>query len=256
MVLVTGLEPVRYCYRGILSPLRLPISPHQQIYLQLNKSLYIILFLPFYRQPLRDSCGTRRLVLTALAFRPLRHSRLTSSRTASVSAVMLPISPHQQIYLQLNKSLYIILFLPFYRQPLRDSCGTRRLVLTALAFRPLRHSRLTSSRTASVSAVMLPISPHQQIYLQLNKSLYIILFLPFYRQPLRDSCGTRRLVLTALAFRPLRHSRLTSSRTASVSAVMLPISPHQHTVLTAFILYISEFKMSIFIFELNEIRQI
>ena len=29
MVLVTGLEPVRYCYRGILSPLRLPISPHQ-----------------------------------------------------------------------------------------------------------------------------------------------------------------------------------------------------------------------------------
>ena len=31
MVLVTGLEPVRYCYRGILSPLRLPISPHQLI---------------------------------------------------------------------------------------------------------------------------------------------------------------------------------------------------------------------------------
>ena len=29
MVLVTGLEPVRYFYRGILSPLRLPISPHQ-----------------------------------------------------------------------------------------------------------------------------------------------------------------------------------------------------------------------------------
>ena len=30
LVLVTGLEPVRYCYRGILSPLRLPISPHQR----------------------------------------------------------------------------------------------------------------------------------------------------------------------------------------------------------------------------------
>ena len=29
MVLVTGLEPVRYCYRGILSPLRLPVPPHQ-----------------------------------------------------------------------------------------------------------------------------------------------------------------------------------------------------------------------------------
>ena len=32
VVLVTGLEPVRYCYRGILSPLRLPIPPHQHDY--------------------------------------------------------------------------------------------------------------------------------------------------------------------------------------------------------------------------------
>jgi hypothetical protein len=32
MVLVTGLEPVRSCPRGILSPLRLPISPHQPIF--------------------------------------------------------------------------------------------------------------------------------------------------------------------------------------------------------------------------------
>ena len=31
LVLMAGLEPARYCYRGILSPLRLPISPHQQI---------------------------------------------------------------------------------------------------------------------------------------------------------------------------------------------------------------------------------
>ena len=38
LVLVTGLEPVRYCYRGILSPLRLPISPHQHC------DLYIIAF--------------------------------------------------------------------------------------------------------------------------------------------------------------------------------------------------------------------
>ncbi len=27
----TGLEPVRYCYRGILSPVRLPIPPLRQI---------------------------------------------------------------------------------------------------------------------------------------------------------------------------------------------------------------------------------
>ena len=30
LVPVTGLEPVRCCHRGILSPLRLPISPHRQ----------------------------------------------------------------------------------------------------------------------------------------------------------------------------------------------------------------------------------
>ena len=30
LVLVAGLEPARCCHRGILSPLRLPIPPHQQ----------------------------------------------------------------------------------------------------------------------------------------------------------------------------------------------------------------------------------
>ena len=29
MVLVIGLEPIRYLYRGILSPLRLPIPPQR-----------------------------------------------------------------------------------------------------------------------------------------------------------------------------------------------------------------------------------
>ena len=32
LVPVTGLEPVRGCPRGILSPLRLPIPPHRQTY--------------------------------------------------------------------------------------------------------------------------------------------------------------------------------------------------------------------------------
>ena len=31
MVLTTGFEPAWYRYRGILSPLRLPISPHQHM---------------------------------------------------------------------------------------------------------------------------------------------------------------------------------------------------------------------------------
>ena len=30
-MLVAGLEPARYLYRGILSPLRLPIPPHERI---------------------------------------------------------------------------------------------------------------------------------------------------------------------------------------------------------------------------------
>ena len=30
VVLVAGLEPARYLYRGILSPLRLPIPPHER----------------------------------------------------------------------------------------------------------------------------------------------------------------------------------------------------------------------------------
>ena len=30
LVPVTGLEPVQYCYRGILSPLCLPVPPHRQ----------------------------------------------------------------------------------------------------------------------------------------------------------------------------------------------------------------------------------
>ena len=32
MVLMTGVEPVRSCPQGILSPVRLPIPPHQHIY--------------------------------------------------------------------------------------------------------------------------------------------------------------------------------------------------------------------------------
>ena len=36
MVLVTGLEPVRCCHRGILSPLRLPIPPHLLVQVNLE----------------------------------------------------------------------------------------------------------------------------------------------------------------------------------------------------------------------------
>ena len=35
LVPVTGLEPVQYCYRGILSPLCLPVPPHRQTRYQL-----------------------------------------------------------------------------------------------------------------------------------------------------------------------------------------------------------------------------
>ena len=39
LVLVAGLEPARYLYRGILSPLRLPIPPHERNLIE--KSLHL-----------------------------------------------------------------------------------------------------------------------------------------------------------------------------------------------------------------------
>ena len=40
VVLVAGLEPARYLYRGILSPLRLPIPPHELLKNELRTSWY------------------------------------------------------------------------------------------------------------------------------------------------------------------------------------------------------------------------
>lgn len=37
LVLVAGLEPAWYCYQWILSPSRLPISPHERIHIHYNK---------------------------------------------------------------------------------------------------------------------------------------------------------------------------------------------------------------------------
>ncbi len=57
MVPVTGLEPVRCCHRGILSPLRLPIPPHRRVLttssiIQFRKALvkgfYLLFFICFY----------------------------------------------------------------------------------------------------------------------------------------------------------------------------------------------------------------
>ena len=40
---VTGLEPVRGCPRGILSPLRLPIPPHQHgVYIHQSEGFSLI----------------------------------------------------------------------------------------------------------------------------------------------------------------------------------------------------------------------
>ena len=36
MVGVAGLEPARYCYQRILSPLRLPITPHSRLFRQVE----------------------------------------------------------------------------------------------------------------------------------------------------------------------------------------------------------------------------
>ena len=56
MVLVAGLEPARYFYRGILSPLRLPIPPLGHGFLlsfQFLCEFFVIYFLPKILSPLR-----------------------------------------------------------------------------------------------------------------------------------------------------------------------------------------------------------
>ena len=49
LVPLTGLEPVRYRYRGILSPLCLPIPPQRQYNYYTTESLFCQLFLRFLR---------------------------------------------------------------------------------------------------------------------------------------------------------------------------------------------------------------
>ena len=50
LVPLTGIEPVRYCYRGILSPLCLPVPPQRLIDLQMYSNIlfplcqYLFLF--------------------------------------------------------------------------------------------------------------------------------------------------------------------------------------------------------------------
>ena len=44
LVLLIGLEPIRYFYRGILSPLRLPVSPQQ------HSIIYYIIIRPRCQQ--------------------------------------------------------------------------------------------------------------------------------------------------------------------------------------------------------------
>ena len=69
VVLLIGLEPIRYFYRGILSPLRLPISPQQHSFL-LNFILYN--FCIFYTRgilsPLRLPVSPQQLILCFVKF--------------------------------------------------------------------------------------------------------------------------------------------------------------------------------------------
>ena len=50
-MLVAGLEPARYLYRGILSPLRLPIPPHEHIRFFLKNSAPVRCIVSWRRHP-------------------------------------------------------------------------------------------------------------------------------------------------------------------------------------------------------------
>ena len=66
LVLMAGLEPARYCYRGILSPLRLPIPPHQRTLMEVPPRLELgIRVLQTLALPLGEGTNkTNKLMLT------------------------------------------------------------------------------------------------------------------------------------------------------------------------------------------------
>ena len=85
MVLVAGLEPARYLYRGILSPLRLPIPPHERLFFVLIKELCTFVQSSLWRRHPDLNRGIKVLQTLAL---PLGYSaaslRLVKEKTARI----------------------------------------------------------------------------------------------------------------------------------------------------------------------------
>ena len=77
VVLVAGLEPARYLYRGILSPLRLPIPPQRRIMFSKNK-LCTVMVQSFWRRHPDLNRGIKVLQTLAL---PLGYSATLCLRT-------------------------------------------------------------------------------------------------------------------------------------------------------------------------------
>ena len=80
MVLVAGLEPARYLYRGILSPLRLPIPPQRRIFLIfLKRALYFTIQSSCWRRHPDLNRGIKVLQTLAL---PLGYSAVSAAPSA------------------------------------------------------------------------------------------------------------------------------------------------------------------------------
>ena len=91
LVPVIGVEPIRYCYHGILSPARLPIPPHRRVWLNCHYILYdffsfvkgfkegFFLFSSIYQQVYVDlvhfGCGRFPFLRDRIRFRFRRHRK-------------------------------------------------------------------------------------------------------------------------------------------------------------------------------------
>ena len=80
MVPGAGLEPARYFYRRILSPLRLPISPPGRLARWALHHLYVLIVLPVFQTGVAVATGV-------LPIATLEHP-----------ALRLPISPSGRLY--------------------------------------------------------------------------------------------------------------------------------------------------------------
>ena len=128
MVPGAGLEPARYCYRRILSPLRLPISPPGRLARWALHHLYELIVLPVFQTGVA-------VATSVLPIATLEHP-----------ALRLPISPPGRLARWALHHLYVLIVLPVFQTGVAVATGV-------LPIATLEHP-----------ALRLPISPSGRLY--------------------------------------------------------------------------------------------